>query len=260
MRLRPVWLLCWCTCLGCHSLALPDDADPEQAEQLWRQGQAAMSAGDADRAIGFYERSLAADPLATRSHLSLAAAYLEKGQDEPACAQLDLYLQAHPEHHQVRAHHAELMMRLGRAPEARDEFARFIAYAQERDDTIRQQIHCQSRLMELAEAGEDDYALHLHRGIGLYLLARERSRLPAADDHLPVEQLLCQAADDLLVSCRLKPDEARPCWYLYCAWSALGQKQAAQRWLTRAREAAPFGSLTAAEQRGLELARRQTKD
>jgi hypothetical protein len=79
MRLRPIWLIFWFTCLGCQSMMLPEDeGDPEQAAALWQQGQAAMKAGDADRAIGFYEQSLAADTTATRSHLSLAAAYLEK--------------------------------------------------------------------------------------------------------------------------------------------------------------------------------------
>jgi Tfp pilus assembly protein PilF len=258
MRLRPLCLFCWFVCLGCHSLTLPDgDSDPEQAAALWQQGQAAMRAGETDRAIGFYEQSLAADPAATRSHLSLAAAYLEKGEDQPACAELEKYLTAQPEHHQVRVHYAELLVRLGRLADAKVEFQRFIADAQERDDTARQRIHCHSRLMDLAEAEDDEYALHLHRGIGLYLLACERAPLGEADGQLPVESLLCRAAGELGLARARRPEQAQPCWYLYNVWSALGQKQPALRWLRRASDAAPFTLLTPAEQRGLEIACRR---
>ena len=130
MKLRPFWVMGWFAFLGCHSLTLPpSESEPESATALWQQGQAAMLAGEPDRATGFYEKSLASDPLATRSHLSLAAAYLEKGQDQPACEHLDKYLQANPDHHQVRLHHAELLARLERLAEAKAEFQRFIADA-----------------------------------------------------------------------------------------------------------------------------------
>ena len=49
------------------------------AGQYWEQGQAAMHQGHVEDAIHCYEQSLAADPQLVRCHLSLAAAYLEKG-------------------------------------------------------------------------------------------------------------------------------------------------------------------------------------
>ena len=57
-----------------------------------------MRQGQPQRAIGFYEQSLAADPAFTRCHMSLAAAYLEAGHDEAACVHLGKYLAAHPGH------------------------------------------------------------------------------------------------------------------------------------------------------------------
>jgi tetratricopeptide (TPR) repeat protein len=255
MGLRRLWVICWLTCLGCHSIVLPDTgSDPELAASLWQQGQVAMQAGEADTAIGFYEQSLAADPSATRSHLSLAAAYLEKGNETSACAQLEKYLQAHPEHHQVRMHYAELLVRLERTTEAKDEFRRFIAEAQERgNSTLGQRIHCHSRLMQLAQDEDDDYGIHLHRGIGLYLLALERAKLADPQGQLSVESLLCRAAGDLSVAHARQPEQAQPCWYLCQVWAALGQQQLTLRWLRRTEGAAPFTPLTPAEQRQLEL-------
>lgn len=259
MKLRPSWLVCWMACLGCQGLALPDGGgDPEKAAALQQQGQAALQAGQFDRAIGFFEKSLEADPSSVHSHLSLAAVLAEKGDDRAACDHLGKFLKAHPEHHQLRGHYAELLFRLDCLPEAKAEMTRFVADAQDRGDaTIRQRIHGHSRLMEIAEVEDDTYASHLHRGIGLYLLGRERARLPDPQGQLPVEALLCKAAGALSVARSQQPGQARPCWYLFQVWQCLGQKQAGRRWLLRASEAAAWTDLTAAERRELELACRQ---
>src|SRR5262249_2421316 len=97
---------------------------------------------------------------------------------------------------------------------------------------------------------------HFHRGVGFYLLAVERSKVPGAEHTLPPEGLLCKAAAELSLARAARPDEARPCWYLFRVWSTLGQAGTAARWLERARAAAPFCALAPAEQRGLELATR----
>jgi tetratricopeptide (TPR) repeat protein len=205
-----------------------------------------------DRAIALYEQSLAADPQLTRNHLSLAAAYLEKGDDEGACPHLARFLNAHPEQPAVRVQYAELLWRLKRLPECRAAFESAVGHAQDNVPT-NHLIHCHTRLMQLAEAAEDEYAEHLHRGIGLYLLARERATLDA-DAPLSVEGLLCRAAGELTLARVQKPDEARPCWYLYKVWSRLAQRQPALRSLREASAVAPFSYLTPAEQRGLQLA------
>jgi tetratricopeptide (TPR) repeat protein len=263
MIVRRGWLVVWFACLGCHSLvALELDGDgASPGQQLWEQGQQAMREGQPERAIGFYEQSLAADPTFTHNHMSLAAAYLEAGDDEAACRHLGKYVATHPEHVLIRLHYAELLLRLHRCREARHEFERFVADAQEQGEALaRHLVHCHTRLMELAEEDDDTYGMHLHRGIGLYRLACERVGAGDPEGELPVEGLLCKAASALARAREERPREARPCWYLYAVWARLAQKQAALTWLRRAAEAAPFTDLTPAEQRGLVLACRREDD
>jgi tetratricopeptide (TPR) repeat protein len=261
MIVRRGWLL-WFLGLGCYALVAPDaDGDPPTARGLWQQGQEAMRQGQPKRAIGFYEQSLAADPAFTRCHMSLAAAHLEVGHDEVACVHLGKYLAAHPEHVLVRAHYAELLLRLHRCREARREFERFSADAQDAGEQFtRHLVHAHTRLMEIAEGEEDEYGIRLNRGLGLYWLARERTTLKDADGELPAEGLLCRAARELDRAHRERPGAARPCWYLYAVWSQLAQKQLALRWLRRAAAAAPFTDLTPAEIRSLNLACRAAAD
>jgi len=49
-----------------------------------------MKAGQADQAIALYQQSLNEDQERGKNHLSLAAAYLEKGDDRAACEHLGL--------------------------------------------------------------------------------------------------------------------------------------------------------------------------
>jgi tetratricopeptide (TPR) repeat protein len=255
MALRSCLPLLCLVCVGCQGLPALGPDSPGTAVALWEQGQAALGAGQPEKAIALYQQSLAADPAFTRNHMSMAAAYLESGNDVEACVHLGKYLEGHPEHLTVRSHYAELLVRLHRAKEGCGEFERFIADAQERGDkTLREQIHCHSRLMEVADSADDEFTAHLHRGIGLYLLARERAAVGEPDGDLPTEGLLCKAAGELSVARAQRPDEARPCWYLYAVWSRLGLQQPARKALRLASAAAPFSYLTPAEQRSLQLA------
>src|SRR5208337_4842084 len=115
-------------------------------------------------------------------------------------------------------------------------------------------IHCHARLMEIAESIEDDYDEHLHRGIGLLLLAQQRAILPEPEGELPAEGLLCKAAGELTLARTDRPAEARPNWYLHEVWSRLAQRQPALRCLRAAVDAAPFSYLTGAEKRNLHVA------
>ena len=255
MRLRHGWILCWLGCVGCQSLtggkAL---SEPNAGEALWRRGQAAVTAGQPVRAISFYERSLAADPSRTANYLSLAAAHLEAGNKDAACQHLAQYLDHHPEQITVRGQFAELLLRSGKSSEARLEFARFAADAQDLGDgALRRRIHAHGRLMELAEDADDLYETHLERGIGMYLLACCRGELDEPQGELPLEGLLCKAAGELSLAHDARPEEARACWYLHAVWSRLGQTQPASRWLQAANAAAVYAPLTRAEQRSLQL-------
>ncbi len=247
--------------LGLLLLSAAEPAEvPTPALVLWQEGQKAMSEGRTDEAINCYRRSLEADPKLARNHLSLAAAFLARGEDERAAPFLERYVKAQPDHLVVRAHYAELLLRLKRPDEARAEFERFIADAQDDEALARQHlVHCHSRLMEIAEGADDDYGEHLHRGIGLYLLACQSADLEA-DGRLSVEGTLFKAIAELTLARLARPEEARPCWYLYAAWSRLAQQQPAARWLRTAEAAAPLSDLTPSERRRLQLACRLCHD
>jgi hypothetical protein len=147
---------------------------------------------------------------------------------------------------------------LGRPHEARDQFERFVVDAQTRPPLAQEHlVHCHSQLMEIAESQEDEYGEHLHRGIGLYLLAKERAALSEADGEMSTEGMLCRAAGELTLASHGRPDEARPCWYLSVVWTELAQRRPAIRWLHAARAAAPFTYLTPGERAALRLASRQ---
>jgi tetratricopeptide (TPR) repeat protein len=255
MAVRRRWLWLCVVCLGWSSPALAQDP-AAQARQLWLRGQEAMRQGKPDEAVKYYELSLAADPAQKRSHLSLAAAYIERGDEAGAVRHLAQYVAAFPEHHLARVHLAELLLRQGRPKEARAQFERFVADVQDVPQLApKHLVHCHSRLMEIAEAEGDEYAEHLNRGIGLYLLACERAGLPDPEEgELSVESVLCKAAGELTMARMARRDEARPCWYLYEVWSRLDQRQPALRHLREADATAPFSYLTPAEKRELELA------
>jgi tetratricopeptide (TPR) repeat protein len=217
-----------------------------------------MRQGQPDKAIACYRQSLEFDPLFAQAHLSLAAAYLEVGDDAGACPHLGSYVEARPQQAAVRGHYAELLYRLKRVREARDQFVRFVVDAQDEGGlAAKNLLHGHSRLMEIAEKEDDAYAEHLHRGIGLLLLARARAELIGETKDQTRESLLCKAAGELTLASHQCPDEARPCWYLYEVWSTLAQRSLAGRWLRDAQAAAPFSYLTPSERcsLGLEAAR-----
>jgi tetratricopeptide (TPR) repeat protein len=253
LMLRRGWLIC--LCLGCHSLAgVEPEPEKAPANELWQEGQAAMRQRQPEEAIRLYRKSLELDASLTCNYLSLAAAYLECGKEEAACDNLGKYLEHHPEHLAGRAHYAELLFKLRRTAEARAQFARFTVEAQETGDAPSRMIHAVSRLMEIAAGESDAYEEHLNRGIGLYLLACRRAVLADPDGDLPASGLLWKAVCELRLAHELRPGEARPCWYLYSTWRALGQHQPAQRWLRCTLDKALFSSLNPAEQRSLHLA------
>jgi tetratricopeptide (TPR) repeat protein len=254
MAVQRSWLGFWLLCLGCQAMP-PCEEQQSKASRYWQMGQAAMREGRTEEAIDCYERSLAADADLTRNHLSLAAAYLEENDRDSACAHLASYVHGNPEKLLIRVHYAELLLQLRRLHEARVEFEQLVFNSQKKSGaTSPDLIHCHSRLVEIAEASDDVYNEHLHRGIGLYLLARKRSSLPDPDDDLPAESLLCKAAAELTLAQVQEPEEARPLWYLYQVWSRLGQRQPALCRLREANAAAPFTFLTPTEECALHLA------
>lgn len=240
-------------------LAVPQTAAEKQSPgwKLWQQGQSALEDGKIDQAIDLFEESLATDPKLERNYLSLAACHLDRGDEAKACLHLMLYVSAHPEHRAVRFQYVDLLQRLKRHGEAHEELETFIADVQNDPVPAEEElVQCHSQLMQMAERTENFYEEHLHRGIGLYLLSRQRLLLDNDPDMLCPEGLLCKAAAELTLAAREKPDEARPQFYLHQVWSKLVQSHPAKRSLRAARAAAAFSYLTPGEQRQLQLAER----
>jgi tetratricopeptide (TPR) repeat protein len=228
------------------------------ALRLWEQGQQAMLDGQIDRALACYQQSLELDPKLARCCLSMAAAYLEKGQEKKAAGWMARYLEQQPDHHMVRSHYAELLLRLNQPGQARQQLERFIADIQDEAELADQHlVRSHSRLMEIATQEQDEYAEHLHRGIGLFVLGCQRAELAGEAGELSAEGLLCQAAGELTLARLQCPEEARASWYLFQTWKHLAQQQPALKALRQAEEAAPFSYLTPTEQRDLQLAWRQ---
>jgi tetratricopeptide (TPR) repeat protein len=173
--------------------------------------------------------------------LAIAAACIERGEETAAVAHLTRYLRAFPDQPRIRAALAELLWRRDRFADARVQYERLLRDAHDLDPDRR--IHAHTRLMAIADRTADPYGEHLHRGIGLYLLARQTA--PA--DVAGAEALFCKAAGELTLAGRERPTEARPDWYLYLVWSALAQSRPARQCLSRAAAREPFADLTPAE-------------
>jgi tetratricopeptide (TPR) repeat protein len=264
---RGVGLVCL-ACLGCHAAASFAPLVRESEEQgqravepapasarHWSQGQEALGAGDTEQAIALYRQSLAAQPNLKQNHLSLAAAFLAQGDEPNACDQLRQFLAVQPDHRNARFFYAELLCKLGQPNEAREQFAHTISVCQEENPVDpRHLLHCHGRLLTLAEAADDEYEIHLQRGIGMFWLAQARAKLGEPAGELPVEALLCRATGSLSAAHALRPEESRPCWYLYRVWRQLAQQHQTQHWLNEAQSAAPYSTLTVSEQRSLQIA------
>lgn len=249
------WIIVGLLCLAGFCLPVLGAAEEPSAEVLWENGQNAMRHGRPRQAITFYRKSLTQSPDFTRNYLSLAAAYLALGDRRRGCVNLAKYTRAHPDEIDIRSDYAELLAQMHRDPEARAEFEACIAAAQELGrSAYGQLVRCHRRVMEIAEAQQDAYAEHLHRGIGLFVLAQESAAAGAANAELSSEALFFKAAGELTLAREEKPDEARPSWYLYVIWSRLNQRQPAARCLNQAGAAAPFSYLTPLERRTLHLA------
>ena len=194
----------------------------------------------------------AVDTVEPADPLKLAAECLERGDDAAARPHLARYIAAHPDHVAIRVHLAEVLMRTGRRTEAQREFERYVADAQGAG-ADQHLIHVHTRLVEIAAADGDAYRERLHRGIGLFLLAKQ-VQAKQEDGGPEPEKLLFKAAAELKEAAKANPDDARAYWYSYEVWVHLGQSLPARTSLRRARDCAPLSDLTSAEREGLSAA------
>jgi tetratricopeptide (TPR) repeat protein len=184
--------------------------------------------------------------------ISFAADCLARGDDAGAANHLTRHVVAHPDQIVFRAQLAEVLARLGRLPEAQAEFEAAVAYAQEGSAAGRGRlVHYHTRLMEIARQRGDEYREHLHRGIGLYLIAAQLAGQRQSSD---TERLLFKAAGALKEAQDRRPDDTRTAWYLYRVWSQLDQPRPAERALRKAAANAIGSDLTPSETRDLAMA------
>lgn len=241
--------------LGVSPMATPaavPSATSPQAMRQWLSGQEAMRGGRPRQAIIAYHQALKADPSLTRAHLSLAAAHLDLQEDHLAADHLRRYLDKEPTHVQVRQHLADLLCRLGQGALAEAQYRRTLADLPPTDAGTAGRIHCHGKLMELALAMNNPGAAHLHRGIGLFLLASQVS-LAAPEDRVRPEPLLCRAAGELLKAQHEDTESSLPAWYLHQVWHLLGQEHLARMWLERVLDDPTLKDLDQGER--MELAR-----
>jgi len=193
------------------------------------------------------------DETASRTLLQQAAKHLDAGDQPAALPCLTQYVEQNPEHATIRAHLAELLIRLDKPAEARTHLERYVADAQLQGDVASKHlVHSHTRLVEIAASQGDEFAEHLYRGVGLFLIGEGVLKADADDDN--AQRILFKAIAELKLAAARRPDEARPQWYLHQCWSHLGQSQPARIHLVRARRLAPLGGLTPAEREELALA------
>lgn len=247
---------------GLPLISLADSlGDNSPADLLWKEGQTALEAGNAPKAIHSFRRSLALDPDSAKTHLSMAAACLAQGSDTIAAIHLKICLELEPGNVIVRQNYADLLLRMNQIEDARHQFLLFVRDTQQfGEQANRHLIHAHSRLMAIAEQMGDPYEEHLNRGIGLYLLAREKTKkgeqIEPNDQNL--ESLLFRAAGELTTARLMKSDKVRPCWYLYLVWDKLACSQPAQRWYRITAQDASLEHLTPREFQELHLVRKFT--
>jgi tetratricopeptide (TPR) repeat protein len=186
--------------------------------------------------------------------LGRAADCLERGDLPAAARHLEKHVVQHPDQVVFRAQLGDLLVRLEQLPEAQAHFETAAAQAQDGPPIVRKElVHYHTRLMEIAQLREDEYAERLHRGIGLYLVAT--GLVSRSADAADVERLMCKAAAALVEAQAKRPDDARPAWYLYRVWTYLEQPRPAAKALQQAVAAAPFSFLTPTESRELAMAK-----
>ena len=180
--------------------------------------------------------------------LTLAAECLGRGDQPAAATHLATYVRGHPDQIVFRAHLAELLLKLDRDAEAKAQFERFVADAQDATGPPRGHlVLCHTRLMEIGQRADDRFAELFHRGVGLLLLVND------ADDDTR-EEILCQALKALTEAKELRPSDPRVHFYLADAHDRAGNRRGAAAERAAVRNLAAPGALTPSESRRLAVA------
>lgn len=181
--------------------------------------------------------------------LNSAADCLERGDSLAAIPHLEEYLEHYPQALMLRAQLAELYLQQEQTINAQSEFERFISEAQTSDGQAhRHMVHCQTRLMELAELEGDRAAMCRHQAIGLWLLVQRWQADLERFDPVMAERTLSMALDSLRQAETLEPNNASVHLYKAFVLTGLNQHEAARNAWRAAQEQRPDPRLTSWEQ------------
>ena len=136
--------------------------------------------------------------------------------------------------------------------EARFHLELFIALAQDQGERAwAYLVRAHGRLVDVAEAGHEDYDEELNRGIGLFWLATMHEVEPNPDEGLSPASLHCRAVAELKAARELQSDQARVHFYLGMALENLGQHRQAMNSFQLADRLSLLSRLTPWERRTL---------
>ena len=200
------------------------------------------------------------DDVPAQDHLMLAADSMEKNDTQAAAEHLRQHISANPQQIMIRAYLAEMLFKSGQFDEAQWQFERFVADAQTVNGPASEhRLHCHSRLMEIAENRGDVGAEHLHRGIGMYLLACKSLKQEAAVEEQLPERLFLKATAELKSAQKLLPSDGRPSWYLHLSWTQLNQIEPSRIALRQAAELVETSTMTTSEKQMLRATAQLTR-
>jgi predicted Zn-dependent protease len=187
----------------------------------------------------------AAEPLS--DVLTLVAESLDRGDKIAAVNHLEAYVHQHPDQVMFRLQLAELLVQVNRDARAKTHYERFLACAQTASGPVHDYlVHTHTRLMEIAQRGDDSFGEVLHRGIGLLLLIQEQDKKPDRDDGF-CEEMLCKALRALNEARDLKPEDPRVRVYLAEVYERMGNRRASANERSAGRNNFVPGALTPAE-------------
>jgi len=160
--------------------------------------------------------------------LTLVAESLERGDWTGAAVHLECYVCRHPDQLMFRWQLAEMLVRVGHNDTAKVHYERFIADTATATGPVRTYlITAHTRLMEMAQSRDDSFDELFHRGVGLFLLAREQDRLADRDPEFG-EEMLCKAMKAMVEAKELHPSDARVHAYLAEIYESQGNPRAAE--------------------------------
>ncbi len=176
--------------------------------------------------------------------LALFSECLERDDLHGAARQLEAYVQRHPDQPLFRFQLATLYARCHCPHEARLHYERFARDAESHGQALQTQvITAHIQLLEMAQQRGDRFAELYHRGVGLWLLARQQDNDPNRDAAF-CEEILCKAYRALTEAKELKPNDPWIRTYLAAVQQAMGNRLAATAERAAVRSNPVCGELT----------------